>query len=141
MSEKTSYINEKGQEVLDNTPVSIPARFRRVKNLAEQIRETIANEEFRAYLNSQDLETPEEADDFDVGDDYDPRSPYEMSLEQELRGYEDDERDRETAHTAQQERNRKSQARNQQQAPEPQSSPDGIQPVGQGAQTSGKTTP
>lgn len=97
MSGKTSSINEKGQEVLDNTPVAIPVRFQRVKNLSDQIRETLRSEEFRAYLNSQELETPEEADDFEVGDDYDPRSPYEMSLDQELRGPEDDERERQAA--------------------------------------------
>lgn len=75
----------KGREVLDDTPVAIPVRFRRTDNLTERVKEIIRTQASIA-AQSAGFETFEEADDFYVGDDYDPRSPHELSQEQELNG-------------------------------------------------------
>jgi hypothetical protein len=80
-------LNEKGHEVLDDTPVAIPVRFQRPENLTDQIRRVIRQEMSRV-ADFAGMETFEEADDFNVPDDeYDPRSPHELSLDQELEGY------------------------------------------------------
>lgn len=65
-------LNERGQEVLDPTPMAIPVGFERPLTLQEQIRRLMRVEYDRMRaVSGDDLETPEEADDFDVGDDYD----------------------------------------------------------------------
>lgn len=73
-------LNEKGQEVLDPTPLSIPFGFERPATLEERIMRLMRSEFDRRQAVASaddDIETPEEADDFDVGDDFDPSSPYE----------------------------------------------------------------
>lgn len=75
--------NEKGQEIVDQRPVAMPVGYKKPEPLADTIRRLIrveASEE--AMRNGQ--ETFEEADDFDVGEDYDPTSPYEMDFDQEV---------------------------------------------------------
>lgn len=74
------------REKLDDTPVAIPLKFRRVETQADRMRRIIREEMSRA-AEVQGYETFEEADDFSIPDDYDPSSPYEMSYEQELNGY------------------------------------------------------
>lgn len=75
--------NEYGQEIVDQTPVEVPAGLRRPETLTEKVRRMIV-EQTRVIAETQGRESFEEADDFDVGDDYDPRSPHELSLDQEL---------------------------------------------------------
>lgn len=73
-------LNEKGQEVLNPTPLAIPFGFQRPPTLQEQIRRLMRYEyEFMKQATGDDIETPEEADDFDVGDDFeiDPVSGHE----------------------------------------------------------------
>lgn len=89
-------LNDKGEEVLDNTPVAIPVRFQRVDSLTEQIRRVIREEASRR-AEAAGFETFEEADDFYIEDDYDPRSPHELSLEQELEGWTNDGPRKDTA--------------------------------------------
>lgn len=79
-------IDKDGREILDTTPVAIPLRLRRIDTIVDTVRNVIASERYKAYANEMGVETPEEADDFDVGDDYDPRSPYELTYDQELEG-------------------------------------------------------
>lgn len=89
-----------GREVPDRTPVAIPVRFRRAENIHNQMLDLINSERFRQYLANEEIETPEEADDFAIEDEYDPYSPYEMSLDQELRGPADDQRELEERRNA-----------------------------------------
>lgn len=72
-----------GRELPDDTPIEIPLRFKRVANLTDRIRETIREELSRA-AQSQGFETFEEQDDFEIGDDYDPRSRYELDDDQQV---------------------------------------------------------
>lgn len=74
-------VNEKGQEVPDPTPMAPPVGYVKQQSLAEQIREMVRSEKLRLEVEAQGLETFEEADDFDIGDDYDPSSPYENEFD------------------------------------------------------------
>lgn len=80
---KKSTYNEHGHEVPDPVPVSVPAHLTRPPTLQEQIRRLIRVEASRVAA-AQGHETFEEADDFEVGDDFDPRSPWELNYDQEL---------------------------------------------------------
>lgn len=64
-----------GREILDPTPIAVPIGFKQPPTLAEQVRRLVGH-----YRTIEDagFETPEEADDFAVGDDYDPSSPWEL---------------------------------------------------------------
>lgn len=69
-------LNDKGQEVLDPTPVSIPVKRRPTQ--AERLREIVRSEALARELAAQGVETFDEADDFDIEDDpIDPQTPYE----------------------------------------------------------------
>lgn len=65
-------LNEKGQEVLNPKPLAIPLGFQRPPTLQEQVRRLMRYEyNLMKQATGDDIETPEEADDFDVGDDFD----------------------------------------------------------------------
>lgn len=74
--------NAEGKEVLDTTPVARNIPWSRPLTIQEQIQRYIRMEMSRD-ASEHGNETFEEADDFDVGDDYDPRSPWELSADQE----------------------------------------------------------
>lgn len=67
--------NENGEEVLDPVPLQPPLGYKRAPTLAEQIRHQVLAAKLDA-LNDME-ETDEEADDFVVGDDFEPLSPHE----------------------------------------------------------------
>lgn len=71
-------LDERGHEKLDNTPIEIPLEFRETETLEERIKRLLRSEQFAREMDRQGYETYEEADDFDVGDDYDPKSPWEI---------------------------------------------------------------
>jgi hypothetical protein len=66
-----------GRELPDPTPVSVPAGFARPIALHEQIKRLIRTEMSRQAV-TEEKESFEEADDFDVDEDGDPLSPYEI---------------------------------------------------------------
>lgn len=71
-----AQLDENGFEILDDTPVAIPVRLTQ-PTMYEYVRKMIREQMSReAELHGQ--ETFEESDDFDVGDDYNPQSPYEI---------------------------------------------------------------
>lgn len=72
-------LNENGWEELDPTPVAKPVKFNRPGSTLDEIRAAIGilNREAR----DQGTETFEEADDFDVGDDFDPQTPWEIAAD------------------------------------------------------------
>lgn len=74
-----SKLDMYGSEVPDQTPVAIPAYIKKWDqrdSIREMIREALSREAEEAGYESF-----EEADDFDVGDDYDPSSPYEEEFD------------------------------------------------------------
>lgn len=69
-------LDANGWEIPDSQPLEIPAGFRKPETLQDQIRRLIrsASEEAK----NSGLETFEEAEDFNVDDDFDPTTPYEV---------------------------------------------------------------
>lgn len=67
----------RGYEIPDDTPIAPPVGYKAQASLAEQIRAMVRSERLAIEAERAGYETFEEADDFDVGDDYDPSSPYE----------------------------------------------------------------
>ena len=66
-----------GREVPDSRPVAVPFNFGRPLSLHEQIKRFIRSE-LSTRAAAAESETFEEADDFDVDEDPDPVSAYEM---------------------------------------------------------------
>lgn len=69
--------NERGQEIPDPRPVSVPAGFQRPLSLQEEIKRFVRSELSR-QAEDAGQESFEEADDFEVDEDPDPLSPYEL---------------------------------------------------------------
>lgn len=70
------YAPRNGAEMPDPRPMQIPVGFRRPETLAEQVQRLVRTSISR-HAEMQGFETFEESEDFDVGDDFDPRTPYE----------------------------------------------------------------
>lgn len=71
------YLTQDGAERPDPTPIAPPIGYRPSDPLHKKIRQMIISEKLAMEARENNLETLDEADDFDVGDDYDPSSPYE----------------------------------------------------------------
>lgn len=67
-----------GKEHLDPTPIEIPAGFDKPPSLRDEMRRFIREEFARSAVDAEDAETFEEADDFDIDEDPDPFSQYEV---------------------------------------------------------------
>jgi len=78
--QRTNYM-QNGKEYPDPTPIAPPVGFIKQPPLHDQIKQMVRSEHLRRAARQADMETFEEADDFDVGDDFDPRSPYEEQFE------------------------------------------------------------
>lgn len=72
-----------GREIPDSTPMQPPVGYNRQPSLAEQIRAMVVSEKLRAEAAAAGLESFEEADDFEVGDDFEhlPASAYEANFD------------------------------------------------------------
>jgi len=69
--------SKEGHEQLDPTPMQPPLGYKRTPTLSEQIAAQVRQMKVDLLADSELEETDEEADDFDVGDDFEPMSPYE----------------------------------------------------------------
>lgn len=69
--------DDQGREIPDPTPVAVPAGWARPPSMEELIRRHIRVEMSRQAAD-QGLETFEESDDFEVDEEGDPLSPYEI---------------------------------------------------------------
>lgn len=74
-------LDDEGREIPDNTPVVVRFRGRTISQF-DQVRAYIRNELSRQAA-SLELETFEDANDFDVEDDLFPVSPHEYSADTE----------------------------------------------------------
>lgn len=74
----------KRYEYPDPTPMAPPIGYVKQPSLHDQIRAMIRTEKVRQMVMEAGYETPEEADDFEVGDDYDPSTPYEAYFDPPL---------------------------------------------------------
>lgn len=74
-------LNERGHEVPDPTPVAMPLGLSRPEPIHVMIQRLVRTE-LSQQAQQQDMETWEEADDFDIEDDeLDPLTPYEAFFE------------------------------------------------------------
>jgi len=76
------FFNSKGEYLPDPDPVVIAPLFDRPLTLQEQIARLVRDPALlRDNLELGEMETFEEADDFNVDDDFDPRSPWEENFD------------------------------------------------------------
>lgn len=78
---KASNLDAHGREIPDPTPMAPPVGYNRQPSLSEQIRAMVRSERLAQEVAAAGYETFEEADDFDVGDDFEPSSPYEGNFD------------------------------------------------------------
>jgi len=78
-SVQSKYLDEKGREIPNATPMEPPVGYVKRKTIAEQMREMIAAASAEAAQAG--AETEEEANDFDVDEDFDPTSPWEHDFD------------------------------------------------------------
>lgn len=81
LDDKNRRLTPDGLEIPDPTPVAPPVGYVKQPSLVEQIRAMVRSEKLRLEAEAMGAETFEDADDFDVGDDFDPTSPYEADFE------------------------------------------------------------
>lgn len=81
LNRKGQRLNEAGQELPDPTPIAPPVGYIKQPSLHQLIREMVVREHQRLQAQGEDYESPEEAEDFDVDDDFDPQSPWEENFD------------------------------------------------------------
>lgn len=67
-----------GSEILDTTPIEPPLGYLKQPSMVEHIRALIQSEKLKQEAAEQGDESFDEADDFDVEDDVEPISEFEM---------------------------------------------------------------
>lgn len=78
---KNKPLTPGGAEVLDPTPMAPPIGYIKQPSLADTIRDMVRSERLKAEAEAAGYGSFEDEDDFDVGDDFDPTSPYEDDFE------------------------------------------------------------
>lgn len=76
-------LDKNGHEMLNPKPMYPTVGFQNPPTLEQQIRALLQEARVREAIEAEGFETPEEADDFDVGDDFEPFSFHEFSEEEE----------------------------------------------------------
>lgn len=71
----------RGMEIPDSRPMSIPAGFKKPESLADTIRRL---KRLGDLDDDTEVDTYEDSLDFDIGDDFDPSSPWETMYDPEL---------------------------------------------------------
>lgn len=70
--------NRKGEELPDPTPMELPVGFTRPPTIEEMFARLVLDPATQRELSQHEIETEEEANDFDVPDEMpDPTSPYQ----------------------------------------------------------------
>lgn len=78
LDKKGRRLNAEGQEILDPTPMAPPIGYKKQPTMVDHIRAMIASERLAQEAAAAGAETFEEADDFDVDDDPEISTPYEI---------------------------------------------------------------
>lgn len=78
-----AQLDDNGHEVLDPAPMYPALKFQNPPSLEEQIKMILQETKIREAIEAEGYETLEEADDFEVGDDFEPFSFHEFSEEEE----------------------------------------------------------
>lgn len=73
--------NDKGEEIMDQTPITLPIDFKRPEPLGDMIRRLV-RKQISDIAVAKGQESFDDADDFNIPDDpIDPLSPYEDEFE------------------------------------------------------------
>lgn len=72
------YLDQYGREQPDPTPVAPPVGYKKVPTMVDHVRALVAHELSQAAA-AAGHESFEEANDFDVGEEYEPETPYEVA--------------------------------------------------------------
>lgn len=80
---KNERLTKDGREILDPTPINIPVGYRQPETLEQKIARMVAIERLSQESAANGGETFEESLDFDVGDDIDPTTPWEVLADRE----------------------------------------------------------
>lgn len=80
-SARTLFLTDEGYEALSSIPMAPPVGFTKEEPLHLRIKRMVREARLQEELDAAGHETFEEADDFDVGDDYDPSSPFEIEFD------------------------------------------------------------
>lgn len=78
---KAKGLHPDGTAVLDPRPMAPPIGYIRQPSLVDQIREMVRSEHLARAAMAAGKETFEEADDFDIDDEYDMQSPWENEFD------------------------------------------------------------
>lgn len=78
---KGKPLTESGAEVPDPVPMAPPIGYKKQPTMVDHIRAMVRSENLRREVEAAGYETMDEADDFDVDDDFDPTSPYEHNFD------------------------------------------------------------
>lgn len=79
--ELTKQILKDGREYNDPTPMAPPIGYKRQPSMVEIVRSQVRDALLAQALAEQGVETFEEADDFEIGDDYEPDAPWENEFD------------------------------------------------------------
>lgn len=71
------YLNNDGHEIGDPSPMEPPIGYKDTPDIWDTVQRMVKTELLARELASQDYGSFEEEDDFVIGDDYEPSSPYE----------------------------------------------------------------
>lgn len=78
-----NYTEDRRLEIPDKTPVAMPIGYERPESLQSMIARMVHSHALMTAAQKQGMETFEESDDFDVDDEGDLTSPYQMTDMQE----------------------------------------------------------
>jgi len=78
LDHKGRRLTPEGREILDPTPVAPPVGYKKQPSMADHIRDMVRSERLRQEAEAAGAESFEEADDFDVDDDPEISTPYEV---------------------------------------------------------------
>lgn len=74
---KRKKYNERGEEMMDPKPRAVPIGFEKPEPLEAMLARVLRNQRTIDALARAGKESFDEANDFEVGEDYDPKSPHE----------------------------------------------------------------
>lgn len=76
-----AVLDQWGRELVDCTPVAPPIGFKPTLDLPDLVRKMVQSEQLAARAREAGFGDFSEEDDFEVGEDFDPSSPYEEVFE------------------------------------------------------------
>lgn len=85
LSARKARIDDDGKEIVSPLPMEPPVGYVKRDTMTERLHAMIRDYHFQRELAEKGVETFEEADDFDVGDDYEPHSPWENDFDPSIR--------------------------------------------------------